>query len=267
MSNGLPQPEGGKRARALLVSDRIDTARLDIDRDQLVATTPLAYRSGTDGIVTLFRYGVAVFIGLSPEEEDETLRSLTPRLVRPVEPREEEIAAIVVDPGKDDQIVPGGPISLKTPTPEHMIVIADALSKSVALARDERQVSAAFDQVEPFARELAERGRTPEGRLAILKHIGNALLVQHRVSGRVAVLEKPDVVWDRLDLDRLYARLEDEYELKERAEVLSRKLSVISDTARALTDIIDTRRALRLEFIIVLLIAFEILFGLYQFFK
>ena len=93
------------------------------------------------------------------------------------------------------------------------------------------------------------------------------LLVQHRVSGRVAVLEKPDVVWDRPDLDRLYGRLEDEYELKERAEVLSRKLSVISDTANALTDIIDTRRALRLEFIIVLLIAFEILFGLYQFFK
>jgi uncharacterized Rmd1/YagE family protein len=267
MSNGVPQPESGKRVRALLLSDRIDTARLDLNRDQLVSTTPLAYRVGKDGIVTLFRYGVAVFIGLSPADEEEALRSLTPRLLRPIEPREEEIAAIVVDPSKDDQIVPGGPISLKTPTPEHMIVIADALSKSVALARDERQVSAAFDLVEPLARELAERGRTPEGRLAILKHIGHALLVQHRVSGRVAVLEKPDVVWDRPDLDRLYARLEDEYELKERAEVLSRKLSVISDTANALTDIIDTRRALRLEIIIVVLIAIEILFGVYQFLR
>ncbi|MEX2035859.1 MAG: RMD1 family protein, partial [Xanthobacteraceae bacterium] len=69
----------------------------------------------------------------------------------------------------------------------------------------------------------------------------------------------------RPDLDRLYGRLEDEFELKERAEILSRKLAVISDTAEVLTDIINTRRALRLEFIIVLLIAVEIVFGVYQY--
>jgi hypothetical protein len=62
-----------------------------------------------------------------------------------------------------------------------------------------------IEVVEPLARQLAEEGRTPGGRRAILKHIGNALLVQHRVSGRVAVAEKPDGVWDRPDLERLYA--------------------------------------------------------------
>jgi len=90
------------------------------------------------------------------------------------------------------------------------------------------------------------------------------MLVQNRVSGRVAVAEKPDVVWDRPDLERLYARLQDEYELKERAEALSRKLSVISDTAEMLTDMIDTQRSLRLEVIIVLLILFEIVITTYE---
>jgi uncharacterized Rmd1/YagE family protein len=145
-----------------------------------------------------------------------------------------------------------------------MLVIADALSKSVVLARDEREVSSVVEVVEPFARQLAEKGRAPEGRRAILKHIGNALLVQHRVSGRVAVADKPDVVWDRPVLDRLYTRLEDEYELKERAEALSRKLAVISDTAEVLTDMINTNRSLRLELIIVLLIMSEIVITAYQ---
>jgi uncharacterized Rmd1/YagE family protein len=90
-----------------------------------------------------------------------------------------------------------------------------------------------------------------------LKHIGNALLVQQRVSGLVAVAEKPDVVWERADLERFYARLEDEYELKERADLLTRKLTVISDTAKALADIIDTERSLRLERIIIALILLE----------
>jgi uncharacterized Rmd1/YagE family protein len=90
------------------------------------------------------------------------------------------------------------------------------------------------------------------------------MLVQNRVSGRVAVAEKPDVVWDRPDLERLSARLQDEYELKERAEALSRKLSLISDTAEMLTDMIDTQRSLRLEIMIVLLILFEIVITSYQ---
>jgi required for meiotic nuclear division protein 1 len=184
--------------------------------------------------------------------------------VRSVTPFEEEIALIEHNPDRDDQILPGGPIILKTVTPDQLIIIADALSKSVVLARDEREVAAVFELVEPFARQLAEHGRTFAGRKTILKHVGNALLVQHRVSGRVAVTEKPDVVWDRPDLDRLYARLEDEYELKERAESLARKLSVIAETAEVLTDIIDTRRSLRLEIIIVVLIAVELIIAGYQ---
>ena len=57
---------------------------------------------------------------------------------------------------------------------------------------------------------------------------------------------------------------EDEYELKERAESLNRKLAVIAESAQVLTDIIDTRRSLRLEVIIVLLILFEVIMTIYQ---
>ena len=257
-----PQTSKSKRVKALLLSDRIDTSNLE--HDGVVSTAPLTYRFGKEGLVTLFRYGVVVIMGLTPREEETVLRNLQPRLIRPVTPSEEEIAQVDVVAEKDDQILPGGPIILKTMTPEHLIVIADALSKSVVLARDEREVAAVLELIEPFARQLAEHGRASAGRRTILKHIGNALLVQHRVSGRVAVAEKPDVVWDRHDLERLYARLEDEYELKERAEGLSRKLSVIADTAEVLTDIIDTRRSLRLEIVIVILIGVELLFAGYQ---
>jgi len=266
--NGEPQTTARRRIRALLLSDRIDTSNPEkTERDGVVSTVPLTYRVGKDGVVTLFRYGVAVLMCLTPAEEEEVLREVSPRLVRPVAPREEEIASIVIAPDRDDQVLPGGPISLKTASPEHLVVIADALSKSVVLARDEREVAAVFEVVEPFARQLAEKGTTSGGRRAILKHIGNAMLVQQRVSGRVAVAEKPDVVWDRPDLDRLYARLEDEYELKERAEALTRKLTVIADTAEVLTDIIDTARSLRLELIIVVLIAVELVIAGYQIFK
>ncbi len=94
--------------------------------------------------------------------------------------------------------------------------------------------------------------------------IGNASLVQQRVLGLVAAEEKPDVLWERPTLDRLYSRLVDEYELKDRAEILTRKPAVISDTAKALSDLIDTQRSLRLEQMVVALILIEILFTIVQ---
>ncbi len=255
-------PRGRTRVRALLLSDRIDTAHPE--KDGVLSTAPLTFRVGGTGVVTLFRYGVAVLSGLTPEEEASVLKSLEPRLIRPIQPIEEETLVIEISPDKEEQILPGGPMMMKTVTPDHLIVAADALSKSVVLARDEREVAKVFEQVEPLATQLAENGRAPAGRREILRHIGHTLLVQQRLSGRVAVAEKPDVVWERPDLDRLYARLEDEYELKERAEALSRKLSVIARTAEILTDIIDTKRSLRLEIIIVILIAVELLVAGYQ---
>ena len=74
------------------------------------------------------------------------------------------------------------------------------------------------------------------------------------------------MLWDRPDLERLYARLEDEYELSERVETLNRKLAVIADTASALADIVDTKRAVRLELIVIFLIAFEIVVTAYEIF-
>jgi uncharacterized Rmd1/YagE family protein len=249
-------------ARAMLLGERIDTTGLE--RSDVLSTSPMAFRAGKDGIVALFRYGVAVMVGLSTLEEDEVLRQLEGRIVRPIRAREEETARIEIAPDRDEQVAPGGVIILKALTGEHMLLIADALATSVILAHDEKNVEAVFDVIEPLARRLAEQGRTPGGRRAILKHIGNALLVQQRVSGLVAVAEKPDVLWERPGLERLYARLEDEYELKERADVLTRKLTVISDTAKALADIIDTERSLRLEAIIVILILLEIIITVYQ---
>jgi uncharacterized Rmd1/YagE family protein len=264
LSNQSISSRSGIVAHAVMLGRRFDTAGLE--HGAMLSSMPFAFRAGSNGTVALFRYGVAVFVGLSPLEEAEILRELEPRIVDPVERREEETARIEIAPEKDEQILPGGGVVVKALTTEHTLLIADAVATSTILAHDETNVDKVFDVMEPLARQLAENGRTPGGRRAILKHIGNALLVQQRVSGLVAVLEKPDVLWERPDLERLFTRLEDEYELKERADVLTRKLTVISDTAKALADIIDTERSLRLEIVIVVLIFFEILFTLYQLF-
>jgi uncharacterized Rmd1/YagE family protein len=250
-------------AHALQIGDRINTAGFE---GQVLSSAPLAVRVGSAGLAVLFRYGVAVFIGLSADQEAEFLERLHARTFGKITPAEEEWAKIQVANEADETIPVGGPVLVREFSLERLLVVADALAKSVVLGHDERQVTNVFDTIEPFALELAKFGQTSRNRTDLLKLLGNALLVQHRISGRVAAGEKPDVLWDRPDLERLYARLEDEYELSERVETLNRKLSVISDTAITLSDIIDTKRSLRLEIIVVFLIAFEIVITFYEIF-
>ena len=215
-------------------------------------------------MAVVFRYGVVVLVGLGTLAEDEVIRGVAPRVLGPFALHEEETISLAPLDGREERADTDGVVRIADLSPERMLVVADALAKSAALAHDERQVAEVLDAIEPWARSLAERGRRPAGRREMIRLLGGALLVQHRVSGRVAVSEKPDLLWDRPDLERLYARLEDEYELIERAGILDRKLNLIGQTARLITDLMDTERSLRLEVIVVLLIALEIVLSVFQ---
>jgi uncharacterized Rmd1/YagE family protein len=251
----------GLTARALVLGDRIDTAGLE--RRDAISTAPLAFRTD-QGLVVVFRYGVVVSIGLDPIAEDDILRGILPRVQGRFAQREEETVQIAAGERSEEGIGPDGVVRLSALAPEKLLLVADAIAKSAALAQDERHVAQVFDTVEPWARRLAETGGAPGGRREMIRLIGRALLVQHRVAERVAVSEKPDILWDRPELERLYARLATEYELSERGDTLARKLDLIGETVTVLTDLIDTQRSLRLEAIVVALILAEIALTLIQ---
>jgi required for meiotic nuclear division protein 1 len=254
-------PLGRVTAHALNIGDRINTAGFEKDA---LSAVPLALRVGQDGIAVVFRYGAVVLFNMSLEEETAFLERLLPRIGGKLTPPEEETATVELLGETDDQVASGGPIHVRDMSMARLLVVSDVLAKSVVLAHDEREVAKVFETIEPFVRELAASGKLSRNRRGILTLIGEALLVQHNVSGRVAIADKPDALWDRPDLERLYARMEDEYELMARVETLNRKLEVVAETADTLSDIIDTGRSLRLEIIVVLLIASEIVIGFYQ---
>lgn len=258
------QPITRVLAHAIHVGDRIDAA--GFERGDMIATVPLATRLSPTKFIALYRFGVVVFAGLSPAEETGFLEKIARRISGRPDGKNEETAALEIRADYDDRVQPGGPVEIPDLSPARFLVVADVLSKSVALARDENRLGGVFDAIEPFAGELARTGRAPWNRRSMLKLIGQALIAQHRISGRVAVEEKPDILWDHSSLERLYARLEDEYELNERAKAVTQKLNVIVETGQALTDILDVDRSARLEAVIVALILAETLITLLQIF-
>ena len=248
-------------AKALLLGQRIDVR--GFEPPDTVTKNPLSFRAG-GGLVTVYRFGAVVFVGVSPPVQEEVIAALRSRVIDLSEPAEVETLALAADARGEDAIAASGRLSLIDAADERLLIVADVLAKSVALADDERYMSKVFEQIEPFAQNLAATGATALSSNRILQLLGESLVAQTRMVGRVEVQEKPDLLWDRPDLQRLYARLADEYELDDRARALSRKLKVIEETAGTLADYTDSRRMLRLEIAIVALIAFEIVLSLYE---
>src|SRR5262249_31689478 len=108
MNDAPSHSRSGITARALLLGERIDT--FGLERDDVLSTQPLAFRTDKGGIVVLFRFGVAVLIGMSALEEDQVIRQLDGRITRPAKRREEESTRIEIAPDKDEHILPGGAI-------------------------------------------------------------------------------------------------------------------------------------------------------------
>jgi len=250
------------RARALCLGERIDLRALEATRR--LAASPLVVAVGDHGCAALFRYGAVVLFGLDPVEEASFVSRISPFVEEPYgQPQSEDLEARL-DQSKEG-IFEDGTLHLRRFSVEYIQVVADVLAKSVVLAHYESGVAAAFDLIEPLAADL-NKGRGTRRSRDLLKFIGSTLLIQQRMVGRVEVQEKPDLLWDQPDLERLYVRLQNEYELKERHLALERKLSLIAQTAETLLDTLQNKRSLRVEWYIVILIVFEILLTLYQMF-
>lgn len=248
--------------RALHLGESLDIKGLE--REDAFSKSPLGFRTKSGGMAMLFKTGSVAFIDMTPIEEDELVRGLGERIKSPLDPAEVETASIDVAPSEEDNISTAGIIQIKTDDPMRLLLIAEALTTSVALAYDERRVASAFERVEPIANNLI-RQRWPIGvQPQIYEEIGEALLVQHRLASRADLDDKPDVLWDHPELERFWAKLVDEYDLAARGRAVARKLDVIRESSETITDLIATRTSHRLEWYVIALIAFEIALTLFD---
>jgi uncharacterized Rmd1/YagE family protein len=122
-------------------------------------------------------------------------------------------------------------------------IISFVIAKSVALERIEEQVDLVLDEMEDVI-QLLEQGKLaiPDRKLARLA--SSILNFKYKSIAHIMVLDKPDITWDNADLDRLYSRMANLFELSQRYHEISA----------------------RLEWIIIILIAVEIVLYLYDFF-
>ena len=247
--------------RALLLGERLDTRALE--RDTPLGVAPLTLEIPGGGTAVLFRYGAVILFGAASAALDHFVSGLRPLVTAALPVPEQDDARLLIRPDADQVVDLAGNILLREKTTERLQVVADVLAKGLILSHYETRIAEIFDGIEPLAVTLREKGRPGARGKELLRHIGDVLLMQQKMVGRVETGEKPELLWDHPELERLYGRLAEEYELRDRDRALDRKLDIISRTVETLLGLVQTRSSLRVEWYIVLLIVAELVLTIY----
>jgi len=247
--------------RAMYLGQRLDLKAFE--QSQCLAKNPLMVSAGSHGAAVLFRYGVVVLFGLTPIEEVAFIKDMHRFIKDPFEKYEQEEVQLCLVSTMQEQnkthYIPLDDFNM-----QRLQIVACVLSKSAILAYYEIAVAQTFERIEPLAHNLQQGKDSMHNGKELLAHIGDVMLIQGRMVGRVEVSDKPELLWEEPQYERLHMRMADEYELIERHRSLERKLELVSKTAETLLALLHNKRSHRVEWYIVFLIIIEVLLTLYE---
>lgn len=146
---------------------------------------------------------------------------------------------------------------------ELLEIICFVIAKSVALERIEERVEAVFDEVGVMINRLGQGVlELPDKKLA--KLASSVLDFKYTSIAHIMVLDKPEITWDNEEADRFYLTISNLFELRPRYQEIKHRAETLLDVTDVFSNLSHARRSARLEWIIIILIAFEIIMALWQ---
>ncbi|HJV21581.1 MAG TPA: RMD1 family protein [Holophagaceae bacterium] len=155
-------------------------------------------------------------------------------------------------------------VSLRELRLDTLKIVSLALAQSVALEHLELGVQEALRRFHPVVASLREEGRLSVSRREALKIVGFAMDVRAEVLDNLTLFDDPPETWESEALAHLDSALFNHFDLEERTGAIQQKLAYLADAGARLMDLLATRRAHLLEWIIILLILFEIGMALWK---
>lgn len=225
-----------------------------------------ALTSAGDGEqVYLYYFGGAVFLNCSGDLIARFLDGIQTHAEqlkrRPQLPFHEEYR-LEIDPQRETTIANDCAVMPRC-DPAFLDIICFVIAKSVALERIEGRIDQVFDEVEVLIANLA-RGKLELPDRDMARMASSILSFKFTSIAHIMVLDKPEITWDDPEADRLYLTMARLFELNQRYLEIRHKSETLLDMTAVFTSLSHARRSARLEWIIIVLIAIEIILYLLE---
>lgn len=149
-----------------------------------------------------------------------------------------------------------------------MVALSHSIAQSLRLTEFEELILDSIQKVRHIPDNLAQFGKIHESKNKISKMRGHLYVLKGKVNFEHSILDKPEFFWEYPEYDSIYLRMSDYLEVPPRIEILHKKMQTIDEILSILADELNHRHSSKLEIIIILLIAIEIvIFFLKDIFK
>ncbi|XP_040056205.2 required for meiotic nuclear division protein 1 homolog [Gasterosteus aculeatus] len=245
---------------------------VDLPRDAsnvLVISTDMAAKPDDDAVIFFFREGSVVFWNVEEKMVKRVLRILEHHEIQPYEValvhwENEEINYTV---GEGNTKLERGNFILSDNMDQHEAVLekfafSNALCLSVKLAIWEVFLDNFVESIQSIPETLKSGKRVKLSSAEVMKKIGELFTLRHCINLRSDLLITPDFYWDRENLEKLYDKTCQFLSISRRVNVVNEKLEHCSQLTDLMRSHLSEKHSLRLEWMIIILIAIEVMFEL-----
>ncbi|KAM6177312.1 required for meiotic nuclear division protein 1 homolog [Erethizon dorsatum] len=139
---------------------------------------------------------------------------------------------------------------------------SNALCLSVKLAIWEATLDKFIESIQSIPEALKAGKKVKLSHKEVMQKMGELFALRHRINLSSDFLITPDFYWDRENLEELYDKTCQFLSITRRVKVMNEKLQHCMEQTDLMRNHLNEKRALRLEWMIVILIAIEVMFEL-----
>ncbi|XP_027487713.1 required for meiotic nuclear division protein 1 homolog isoform X1 [Corapipo altera] len=231
----------------------------------LVVRTEKSAKEDDPGMIFFFREGAVVFWNVEEKSMKNIMRVLEQHEIQPYEValvhwENEEMNYRI---GEGQSKLHKGQILLNSELDNDEVVLqkfafSNALCLSVKLAIWESLLDNFVESIQSIPEILKSRRKVKLSHADVMQKIGELFALRHRINLSSDLLITPDFYWDREKLEELYDKTCQFLNINRRVKVMNEKLQHCMELTDLMRNHLNEKHALRLEWMIVILITIEV---------
>ncbi|NWH82536.1 RMND1 protein, partial [Piaya cayana] len=231
----------------------------------LVIGTEKSAKDDDSGMVFFFREGAVVFWNVEEKSMKNIMRVLEQHEIQPYEValvhwENEEMNYRI---GEGQSKLHKGEIVLNSELDSDEVVLqkfafSNALCLSVKLAIWESLLDNFVESIQSIPEILKSGRKVKLSHADVMQKIGELFALRHRINLSSDLLITPDFYWDREKLEELYDKTCQFLSINRRVKVMNEKLQHCMELTDLMRNHLNEKHALRLEWMIVILITIEV---------
>ena len=217
-----------------------------------------------NGYVNILNYGVVVFADLEEFDRSYLIEKLKESSEHWLRDFYREDFTIELDPKLQAPIFSYNSMAVPDINADIIKITMLQVGQSTALDFYLERSQKIYNETSKFTDQLEKHGKIKEPRKKLLRFIGHTLNIKHRIIDNLYVFDTPASTWENELLGKVNDGLSNLFDISIRFREIEYVLKNIESNLSIFIELVNANKSHRLEWIIIALILFEVVYALVE---